>query len=404
MDQIHNHTDIIDGEYISEIANYVADLRDNTFIPRDMSNYKETQTFTSLTKKKIAYLIVDTNFILSNLPILQDLESLLHTKYVAMYHIIIPKQVIHELDGLKDSGKSLLNSRHSISELARCAIDWCYAHFHDSIPTVSGQRLHERIDKNTTKDNSILDCCLYFKNVENNGNNLVVLLSNDKNLCVKALVNNILTISYRSGMTADLIASNVVSELRSETEYNQQYQHQDQYVDEPSMEYDDMTDETKALGQKISEQAVSTLPNINNSFDFISNEIYGQITTLVLEAVNYAITSIYEDDIFMVDYDESKINSLKDASKCILRLGFSVFEDFFDRKKSSFNPMKILKDNYQFDKFVNMPSTVNDLKEFVTFWCDFLDGIYKNRNSVQKDALLQVENNWKNRIDAINVD
>lgn len=395
-----------DDGNISEITNYVADIRNNTFIPTDMSNYNDTQQFTSSTSmKKIAYLIVDTNFILSNLSLLQDLEKLLHATYMGMYHIIIPKQVIHELDGLKDANKSIVNSQHSISTLARFAIDWCYAHFHDSIPTVSGQRLNERIDKNATKDNSILDCCLYFKNVENYGNNLVILLSNDKNLCVKALVNNLLTISYRNGMTADLIASNIVSELQDEMEYrqqNQQQPYQGQYSDQNSIEYDNTIGEPQEITQQVPGQSTSAAITTNDSFHPVSNEIYGQVTTLVLESINYAIVSIYEDDIFMVDYDESKMNSLKDAGKCIVRLGFSIFEDFFDKKKSSFNPMNILKDSVEFNKFVNIPLTIDDLKEFVTFWSDFLDGIYKNRNIVQKDALLKIEKNWKNRIDGIN--
>lgn len=403
----------IDNEReLQDITNYVADIRNNhTFIPTDMTDYQTTST--NFNKPKIAYLIIDTNFILSHLTIIEDLEKLLHEKYMGLYHIVIPKQVIHELDGLKESSKSFNGeSRHSISRLARVAIDWCYTHFHESVPTVSGQRIHERIDKDAIKDNAILDCCLYFQNVENGGNNLVVLMSDDKNLCNKALVNNVLTISYRAGMTAELIAVNVVGELGNDQQFDQQYQQQQyqqqQYQQQQypqhegvgsMMEYDDEIIIEDAQ-QPQQTQQIQEPTKQDNSMFAVANEIYTQVTTLVLEAIHYAVTSIYEEDLYMIDYNESKMNDLNDAARCIKRLGFSTFADFFDRR-SHFNPMKILEDRYAFDKYVRVAMTVPDLRDFVTFWSDFLDGIYKNRKSTQKDALNQIEKSWNARIKQI---
>ncbi|ONH74942.1 Transcriptional protein SWT1 [Pichia kudriavzevii] len=329
---------IQDEEHLSAISDCVLDLRENNvFVPTDKSlGTADSGKYHKFHKS--AYLVVDTNFILSHLAILEDLENLSHDKYAGCYQIVIPKQVIHELDGLKDSDKSVLTSRHSISKLARSAIDWCYAHFHESVPTVTGQRLHERIDVDATKDDSILDCCLYFQNVENGGGNFVVLMSDDKNLCVKALVNNVLTVSYRTGMDAELIASNIVNELQ-----------------------------------------------LLNSV--IANE------PCILEAINYAINSTYGDDVYMIEYDESKMKTLRDAGKCILRLGFSTFADFFDRR-NVYNPMQILKDRTEFRKFTNVPPSKKDLDEFVEFWKLFLEAIYKSRNVEQKNALKAIEDYW----------
>ena len=399
---------IQDEEHLSAISDCVLDLRENNvFVPTDKSlGTADSGKYHKFHKS--AYLVVDTNFILSHLAILEDLENLSHDKYAGCYQIVIPKQVIHELDGLKDSDKSVLTSRHSISKLARSAIDWCYAHFHESVPTVTGQRLHERIDVDATKDDSILDCCLYFQNVENGGGNFVVLMSDDKNLCVKALVNNVLTVSYRTGMDAELIASNIVNELQllnsviANEPCSDQHTGQggDMIVDDVNMytELYQQQQQQQQQQQELDRQQPKKMADVDrestsNSFSDVSLQIFSQVTTLVLEAINYAINSTYGDDVYMIEYDESKMKTLRDAGKCILRLGFSTFADFFDRR-NVYNPMQILKDRTEFRKFTNVPPSKKDLDEFVEFWKLFLEAIYKSRNVEQKNALKAIEDYW----------
>lgn len=395
--------DIDDLEQLDYITNYVTNIRNSNevFIPTDMTNNDNYDSNKFIQQQHIAYLIVDTNFILSHLSLVNELETLLHSKYMGVYQIVIPKQVIHELDGLKDADKSFsdsskIESKHSISNLARAAIDWCYSHFHDSIPTVTGQRLHERIDKNAIKDNAILDCCLYFQNIENNGNNMAVLLSNDKNLCVKALVNNILTISYRQGMNAELIASNILNELINNYNFNS------------AIKRDNNNNNNEILDQSFRNDNMEIDPYVNEfkppnaielkevNFDEIKEEIYSQITTLVLEAVKYAVESIFGDDSKMVGYDDDKMSTLLDSARCIVKMGLSTFSEFFDRRK--FNPMKILQDRETMKMFANKPGDKVTLKEFVAFWSEFLEGIYKDRDIDQKLALKQICNHWQNLI------
>lgn len=399
----------ISDERLNDITNYVVDLRNNdVFIPTDLSSENELPNNNNGNTTRTAYLVVDTNFILSHLSLLDDLERLLHTKYMGTYQIVIPKQVVHELDGLKDADRTI-DSRHSISRLARSAIDWCYLHFHESMPTVTGQRLHERIDKNALKDNAILDCCLYFQNVENGGGNMVVLLSNDKNLCVKALVNNVLTISYRLGMTADLIANNVVSELNNNYNFDDssnQMPPEGQFNSNDSnvlMNNDDMDVEPIYIQENtidlVPDGQDTSTPNSTSSpyfFHETSEEIFSQVTTLTLEAIKYAVESIFEDDIEMVGYDDSKMRTLLDAARCIVKMGLSTFSEFFDRRR--FNPMKMLQDRGQMQIYVNVPKDVPSLKTFVAFWTDFLEGIYANRGQSQKAALSQIINHWQGLI------
>lgn len=411
--------DIDDFEQLDNITNYVANIRNNdeVFIPTDMTNNDNKNNYNgnnSVQQQHIAYLIVDTNFILSHLSLLNELEKLLHSKYMGVYQIVIPKQVIHELDGLKDADKSFshssnIESKHSMSNLARSAIDWCYSHFHDSIPTVTGQRLHERIDKNAIKDNAILDCCLYFQNIENNGNNMAVLLSNDKNLCVKALVNNILTISYRQGMNAELIASNILNELINNYNFNPNINidtnnnlNNNNNVNNNDNEIFDQSfgNDTMEIEPSINEfQSSNPIESKEITFDEIKEEIYSQVTTLVLEAIKYAVESIFGDASKMVGYNDDRMNSLLDAARCIVKMGVSTFSEFFDRRK--FNPMKMLQDRETMKLFVNKPEDRVTIKEFIAFWSEFLEGIYKDRDLEQKSALKQISDHWQNLIKKI---
>lgn len=422
--------DIEDEQQLSDIANYVVNVRNNsTFVPTDMSLPQQSYQYEQHNNvHRIAYLVVDTNFILSHLNLLNELEILSQNKYPGVYQIVIPKQVIHELDGLKNSSGSdldMINSQHAISNLARSAIEWCYSHIHDSIPTVTGQRLYERIDRDAVKDNAILDCCLYFQNVENGGDNMVVLMSNDKNLCVKSLVNNVLTISYRPEMTAKLIASNIILEMQNRNNINgmndmndanginsmhnikdqdimsynnnSNVNYEQHYMDDENMDINVDNENSNILqNSAIKADAKSTL-----SLYDISKDIFSQITQLVLEAVEYAVSHVFEDDVEMSGYNSKDIKTLRDAARCILKMGLSTFSEFFNRR--GYNPIQILKDKSQLQMYTNLPTDITDLKDFIEFWTQFLDGIYKDRDVKQKNALKQISGHWQSLIREVTV-
>lgn len=149
------------------------------------------------------YVVVDTNFFLSNLQILDQLGKLA-VKY--HYTIIIPSTVIHELDALKSSTKDLDDGHLTVGKLARSANNWIYNNFSKSNPFVKGQKYQQVINRDLTKDDSIYDCCMYFK-LKKRG--LVVLVTNDTNLSIKALSDDILTVSYSKGIDATSIAKSI---------------------------------------------------------------------------------------------------------------------------------------------------------------------------------------------------
>ncbi|KAK9247417.1 PIN domain-containing protein [Lipomyces tetrasporus] len=145
--------------------------------------------------------VVDTNFVISHLRILEDLVAQ-HSRFGHL--VVFPLTVIHELDLLKTTTRSSqpdLQSRYQsdISLLARRANDWLFKSLASSEPGIRGQKANEKIKKDVLGDESILDCCKYFQEMRHKA---VVLVSNDKNLCVRALVYSIRTVSFVPGLTA----------------------------------------------------------------------------------------------------------------------------------------------------------------------------------------------------------
>ncbi|ANB12370.1 Swt1p [Sugiyamaella lignohabitans] len=147
----------------------------------------------------VSAIVVDTNFLMSNLDIVEKLCELAVTYSHA---IVVPYQVLQELDGLKSSFDS------SKSFKARSGANWLYEKLANSTPCVVGQGIDDTLTSGLDGDDAILDCCRYYHQMHNV---FTVLLSNDRILCTKALVNNIRTVTFVPGMTATQIAQIVNS-------------------------------------------------------------------------------------------------------------------------------------------------------------------------------------------------
>ncbi|EPX72060.1 RNA endoribonuclease [Schizosaccharomyces octosporus yFS286] len=147
-------------------------------------------SFTSPKAKEIlrpqGLFVVDTNFLLSHLVLCQNLLEVLSKQFPQVV-ILLPWVVLQELDGLKSDTKA------ACGYLARQAHEFLLQCFRASLPNLRGQKLHERCSVNESGDNAILDCCLYFQNEKLIPVNL---LSDDKNLCIKAAVHHVSSQSY----------------------------------------------------------------------------------------------------------------------------------------------------------------------------------------------------------------
>lgn len=241
--------DVDDPGILESINSAVAENR--THVPSPISlGKKPTATLGTVVdvipqdiQSIVPVLVIDTNFLLSHLAIIEELRSL-HHQYE--YYIVIPWIVIQELDGLKSaSDRSRLNNdrgKSNVNVLARLSINWIYRQLAGNDDAVIGQKLTEIIDLNLNGDDAILDCCRFF---QERRNALTVILSNDKNLCAKALIHGIKTVTYQKGMTARQIAETVKNEslrLKIEDQERQQPESALVVVDDDAMDIDTSLD------------------------------------------------------------------------------------------------------------------------------------------------------------------
>ncbi|SAL94807.1 hypothetical protein [Absidia glauca] len=107
--------------------------------------------------------------------------------------------LILELDGLKNNKRRSSNGVDRLEDHARKAMRFLEATFQRKSSALRGQRSDEAFDRDSSQkvagDDRILDCCLYFRyHLEKS----VLLLSNDRNLSIKALVHHIDALSAES--------------------------------------------------------------------------------------------------------------------------------------------------------------------------------------------------------------
>ena len=118
-------------------------------------------------KPPSAFIVVDTNFLLSHLTLVQSVQAW-HSRY--KHCVVLPYIVIEErksqsrirltvVDGLKGSTKK--NHGKSIGTLAREAIRWAQEALQSDDHSVIGQARTETVDPDATGDDAILACCLY---------------------------------------------------------------------------------------------------------------------------------------------------------------------------------------------------------------------------------------------------
>ncbi|GEQ67171.1 hypothetical protein JCM33374_g834 [Metschnikowia sp. JCM 33374] len=319
------------------------------------------QTTTVSLQGNISYLIIDTNFILSQLQILDELKNI-GEKYGLV--IVIPIQVVRELDGLKSSKGRISNDLQDISILARTANDWIFSCLAQRCPTVKGQARGERLDKFTTKDDAILDCCLYYKSEYKH--TLQILFSNDKNLCSKALMNEVLTISYQKGMSSQLIAEKIYEENMMRFGYIDPSSVANVEVEVPNQGY-------------------------GGSPEQICQRVYSEVQTVAVHVVSLCMLSEYGDDIELIrEYDQDSILTLDDAVMVMIRFWFPVFSDGmkgcepFDENGSRKVP-----------KMVDVPRSSLELMNFVDFWGKLFVRLYENNKKLQGiESIQQHASRW----------
>lgn len=391
-----------DDQEVEVISAFVRNSRDSSDLVYQQDPIEDNMEIeiSSPIEGRISFLVLDTNFILSHLDIVDGLSKLA-TKFGLK--IIIPITVMKELDGLKKSTRIVSEeqsrglSQISMGHLARWANDWIYRALAESNHNVKGQKLGQRLDKNTTKDDAILDCCLYLQ--EYNPTALVVLLSNDKNFCLKALANEILTVSFRKSMTADLISNVIYEENVSKISGLPHIYQENIYTKNAPIEHP----QTGHLPMLRSEYLTQTLLQNNTPKQYTptpqganSNTrqiIYDEIQQVTLAIIDHCMFSEYGDDLESIrDYHKDSTVSLKDCSKVLMRFWKVVFHSSF--RGSSIQLEDLGTKRYQ--NFVEVPKDADELQKFVTFWSNILELLYESQmDDIQNKALQALILRWK---------
>lgn len=169
----------------------------NTYIVEAMDvDFKESNEDVKLilncssTKEKSSYdetlvLVVDTNIFIHELDVIKNVLNSHLKGYSEQPTLLVPWRVINELDRLKDNN----NGNGAICKRAKSAMDYLYK----SLPEnrrIRGQSLRDansHIYPCELPDDEILNCCLQ----QAERGKSVILITNDKNLCNKALINDI---------------------------------------------------------------------------------------------------------------------------------------------------------------------------------------------------------------------
>ncbi|SGZ57904.1 CIC11C00000002439 [Sungouiella intermedia] len=360
------------SEEVEVITNYVTNSRVAGDFSYDDSMdldklYFQTQTIRI--NENLSYLVVDTNFILSHLKILDELKNLGEEYGI---RLVIPMAVMHELDGLKGSkradernGNPSQLSGESVGYLARWANDWVYSSLATRSTTVIGQKMDERLDKLAIKDDAILDCCLYFQ--KHKPHTLQVLMSNDKNLCMKALLNNVLTVSFRDEMSAKLIAEMVKNE---------------------NIHRFGKIEKQAVITKEVEVPIKQHVPVCANPY----KTVYSEIQKVLLAVVHCCMKSSYGNDLELVrGYDKSSICTLEDASYVMIRFWLPVFSEYLLSNK----PFITKGRQQKIPQMVDLPDNKESLVTFVHYWSDILKVLYQHEMSDSQNAALdQLIQRW----------
>ncbi|KAG4304174.1 hypothetical protein PORY_002355 [Pneumocystis oryctolagi] len=154
-------------------------------------------------------IVVDTNvFVISHLSLISDLSKQCEAHN---YIILFPWATIQELDGLKSIENTYSSDKEkNMSFFVRKATNFIYHSLSQKGNSIRGQKMTEVMDVSLTGDDSILDCCRYWHEKRSLK---TILLSNDKNLAIKAMIHDIYSIAYEPDMNIDSLMFKISKKL-----------------------------------------------------------------------------------------------------------------------------------------------------------------------------------------------
>uniref|UniRef100_A0A8D0GEM2 Transcriptional protein SWT1 n=1 Tax=Sphenodon punctatus TaxID=8508 RepID=A0A8D0GEM2_SPHPU len=137
-------------------------------------------------------IVIDTNIMISHLQFIKTLKNA-EIPGIGKLSLIIPWVVLQELDNLK-KGKILEHIRHKVIP----AVHFIYTCLKNQDPNLWGQSMQLAAQKiygmsHENNDDRVLQCCLQYQNLF--PQTAIILCTDDKNLCNKALVSEVKALS-----------------------------------------------------------------------------------------------------------------------------------------------------------------------------------------------------------------
>ncbi|XP_023222290.1 transcriptional protein SWT1-like [Centruroides sculpturatus] len=159
----------------------------------DLTNFLNSESIQPMQTEEVSsshdlFIVVDTNIFLSHLKYVKCLIELQITEY-GVPLVIIPWVVIQELDSLKNN-RNAKNIFHKATE----AVHFVFKKLKSGHPRIRGQTATEAsfCENNLNaecNDDKILQCCMQLS--QKYGKDHVILLTEDKNLSSKSIINGI---------------------------------------------------------------------------------------------------------------------------------------------------------------------------------------------------------------------
>jgi len=195
-------------EMSREIMREIREIREENIVAKpQVVTESEAAEFPEYTDP--LYIVVDTNILLGHLKFVAELKDY-PIPGVGAPILLIPWMVLQELDSLKDA----VNRRHTqvnddgveeksekLNILARQAIKFISNCLKVDHPRVKGESVIEAGTPITgfteeSNDDSIIHCCLGLKSRAAHSH--IVMLSNDRNLCNKAIITGVKAFGQKS--------------------------------------------------------------------------------------------------------------------------------------------------------------------------------------------------------------
>ncbi|XP_041696447.1 transcriptional protein SWT1 isoform X1 [Coregonus clupeaformis] len=162
----------------------------------DIDPSEEGATFTFSKEEDLQQdliVVLDTNILLSHLDFVKKIRS--HgLGALGLPTVLVPWVVLQELDSLKN--RKRLSS--SVAHLATPAVHYIYTCLKSQEPRLWGQSMQQASQSSQglnveNNDDRVLQCCLQYQSLYREG--ALILCTNDKNLCSKALLSGVKALS-----------------------------------------------------------------------------------------------------------------------------------------------------------------------------------------------------------------